>query len=388
MGKDVPNVGIYERYNGIDIVQTRDYVKLGCESYIDRLLQTHGWDAPKVKDPPNPVPLNPAVTNELMNLEGPPDKSEEAKELARRNGFSYRNVLGELIYAFVICRLDIGYAVCFLARFASKPHQEHFTALKNVCRYLRATKDWGIIYQRPTPLADLPEIAFPFLSEDADLPGFPVFPRDVLVACLDAAHATDLATRRSVTGYVIFFCGAAIAYKSRLQPIVATSSTEAEFYAAVTAAKVVKYLRYVLMQLDAMRPGPSPMYIDNQAALAMINESRPTPRARHIEIQHFAIQQWCKAKDIIMKFLPGVINASDGLTKALGWILHSRHGRRSMGHYRLGSQEAPQALEPGRVLEPKIEGSATGSGMSPEPQRKGIFDEPGDIEMTLAREEA
>ena len=55
----------------------------------------------------------------------------------------------------------------------------------------------------------------------------------------------------------------------------------------------------------------------------MINESRPTPRARHIEIQHFAIQEWCKQGDIVMEHLPGIINPSDGLTKALGWVLLS-----------------------------------------------------------------
>ena len=104
----------------------------------------------------------------------------------------------------------------------------------------------------------------------------------------------------------------------------------------MTTAKVVKYLRYVLKELKATRPGPSPLYIDNQAALAMINESRPTPRARHIEIQHFAIQEWAKAGDILMVHLPGAMNSSDGMTKALSWVLHSRHARRGMGHFKLG----------------------------------------------------
>jgi hypothetical protein len=135
----------------------------------------------------------------------------------------------------------------------------------------------------------------------------------------------------------VFFGCAAIAWKCRVQPIVATSSTEAEFYAAVTCAKVVKYLRFVLQELKALAPGPSELHIDNRAALDMINESRPTPRARHIEIQHFAIQEWRQRGDIIMRHIPGIINCSDDLTKVLGWILHARHSRRSMGHYRLDS---------------------------------------------------
>ena len=331
--------GMYQRYNGIDIFQTRDYIKVSAESYIDRMLQTHGWDAPKkpVAIPSKPVPLNPAIANHLMTLQGPPEKTTEARILANNAGFSYRNILGELIYAYVICRLDIGYAVCFLARFSDSPHEEHYSALKGVCKYLRATKSWGIMYVRPSPLMDLPYVPFEFLEPDSDLPSFPFIERDELVGLLDAAHATDLKTRRSVTGFVILFCRAAIAWKSRLQSLVATSSTEAEFYSAVTCAKVVKYLRNVLQELDALRQGPSRMFIDNEAALAMINEFRPTPRARHIDIQYFAIQEWRQRLDIVMKHLSGILNPSDDLTKPLGWILHSRHARRSMGHYRYGS---------------------------------------------------
>ena len=38
--------GLYQRYNGIDVIQTRDYIKLGCETCIDRVLLSHGWEAP------------------------------------------------------------------------------------------------------------------------------------------------------------------------------------------------------------------------------------------------------------------------------------------------------------------------------------------------------
>ena len=367
MGIEMPE-GYYQRYNGIDFHQTRDYIKLSAESYIDRMLQTHGWDSPKqsavpTTDVTKAVPLNPAIANKLMTLEGPPEKSIEAMAISKANGFSYRNVLGELIYAYVICRVDIGYAVCFLARFSERPHDEHYKALKSVCKYLRATKDWGIMYQRVSPLENLPSVPFDWLQPDPSLPAFPQFARDELIGFLDAAHATELKSRRSVTGYLVLFCCAAIAWKSRVQSVVATSSTEAEFYAAVSCAKVVKYLRYVLGELQALRDGATRLLVDNQAAIAMINESRPTPRARHIDIQHFAIQEWRAQGDIIMEHCPGVLNASDDLTKPLGWALHSRHARRGMGHYRIGSaldsesSVRPPMLdqrpsEPGRVLEP------------------------------------
>ena len=69
------------------------------------------------------------------------------------------------------------------------------------------------------------------------------------------------------------------------------------------------------------------------AAIAMINDRKPTPRSRHIGIQHFAIQEWRQRGEIILHHIPGVLNAADQATKALGWTLHSRHARRSMGHY-------------------------------------------------------
>ena len=64
----------------------------------------------------------------------------------------------------------------------------------------------------------------------------------------------------------------------------------------------------------------------------MINAGKPTERSRHIDIQYFAIQDWRQAGDIILKSIPGIINPADDFTKALGWVLHSRHARRLMGH--------------------------------------------------------
>ena len=89
--------------------------------------------------------------------------------------------------------------------------------------------------------------------------------------------------------------------------------------------------------------GATPLLVDNEAAIAMVNESRPTPRARHIEIQHFAIQEWRNKGDVVLRHCPGILNVSDDLTKALGWVLHSRHARRSMGHFKIGSPNGSAA---------------------------------------------
>ena len=139
--------------------------------------------------------------------------------------------------------------------------------------------------------------------------------------------------RRSTTGYVFTLAGGAVSYRCETQSITATSSTEAEFLAAVLSAKHAKYLRTILQELGYKQDAPTKLFCDNQSAIKMINAKVPTERSRHIDIQHFAIQDWKERGDIVMDFIPGVINPSDDLTKPLGWVLHDRHARRIMGHY-------------------------------------------------------
>jgi len=126
----------------------------------------------------------------------------------------------------------------------------------------------------------------------------------------------------------------AIAYKSKLQTVIATSSTKAEFVAAVHAAKVARDLRSVLKDLGFAQEHATILYEDNQAAIAMINQRKPTTRSRHIDVQFFAIQEWRRQGDILMKHIAGILNPADDSTKALGWILHHQHARRAMGHHR------------------------------------------------------
>jgi hypothetical protein len=330
--------GISHRYNGLDVHQTRTFIRISCETYIQRVLQTHGWDSPgpKETDRHDSVPLHPDVAAKIALLTGPPEGTLEFNVLATEMKFGYRQLLGELIYAYTLVRVDIGFAVCFLARFSTNPHREHYLALKNIARYLRRTFDWGILYWRPTALNSLPDVPFPSPSIDPDLPPFPTLSPSSLVGFVDASHAACLRTRRSITGIAFCYGGSVIAYKSKVQPVVATSSTEAEFYAAVIAAKFAKYFRSILHDLGFPPDAPTALYEDNEAAIAMVNENRPTPRVRHLDTQYFAIQEWRQAGHIQLFHIPGIINPADQQTKPLASRLHNRHVRRLMGHY--GSQ--------------------------------------------------
>jgi hypothetical protein len=331
------NLGLLTSFNGVDIDQTQHYIKISCSSYLRRFLLTHHWDVPSATDRSTPFePLAPSVFTELQTTVGPAEHTSEHKALETSHGFRYRQVIGELIYAYVVARLDIGFAISCLSKYNSAPAAIHYRSLVRLAKYLRQNLEWGLIFWRVSPHPSLPLGSFTPISVPSQppLPPFPPSPEPFhLVGFADAAHATDLTNRRSFSGFCFLLAGAAVVYKSKQQSVVATSATEAEFICAVQAAKTAKYLRTVLSELQVPQSMPTIIYEDNRAAIDMVNSNKPTPRSRHIDIQHFAIQEWKRRKIVLLEHIPGVISPPDALTKALGWVLHSRHVRRMMGHY-------------------------------------------------------
>merc|ERR1712115_22364 len=328
-------LGLLDDYNGVAIQQTATHTTLSTGPYIQRVLRSHGWNTPPSHSPfsdkLSPLPVD-AIPTMYKAKSGPPEQSDEHRALERDKGFSYRTLLGELLYAYVVCRIDIGYAVTALSKFASAPAPVHYDLLKSVTKYLRATASWGLRFRRSVPDLTLPPDPFIPLLHDDSLPPFP--PSDpYLTGFVDAAHANDLRNRRSTMGYAFVKSGAAVAFKSKTQTTTATSSTEAEFIAAVAASKTAIYLRSILTDLGFLPSSPTPLFEDNEAAIKIINNNHPTDRVHHLEIQHFAIQDWKKNGHITLHHIKGVLNPSDGLTKPLGWILHARHARRLMGHF-------------------------------------------------------
>ena len=112
----------------------------------------------------------------------------------------------------------------------------------------------------------------------------------------------------------------------------ATSSTEADFIAAVSAGKMSKFIRHILDEVGHPQHEPTAIYEDNAAAILMENAGKPTKRSQHIDMQYFALQEWVDRKLVKLYHIPGVINPADSLTKALCWVLHTRHVTRLTGH--------------------------------------------------------
>jgi hypothetical protein len=202
--------------------------------------------------------------------------------------------------------------------------------------------DDGIWYWRRTVRHDLPPTQHvPRPIEDFERK-FPILEDPFLVSAIaDASLAPGIFMRRSFGATFVFLANVALVlYLAKLQPLVSTSSGEAEFVQLVLSGKKVKYVRTVMEELGYPQSAPSPIFGDNISSIMMANNVRPTDRTRHMDIRYFAIQEWIHVdKDIILIHIPTILNAADALTKALAWLKHHRHMSRAMGH--LGSPFHP-----------------------------------------------
>ena len=143
--------GLLTHYNGIDILQTRDYITLHIGSYVRRIVASHGWQDM------HSVALPMSADNEhvrLLDTATPP--STAAAQAALESNFRYRCGIGELIWAMITCRPEISFPVTKLSQFAAHPAAMHYDAVKRVFCYLNATPEHGLTYWRTMPHAYLP----------------------------------------------------------------------------------------------------------------------------------------------------------------------------------------------------------------------------------------
>jgi hypothetical protein len=143
-----------------------------------------------------------------------PESVKEQKELERRMGFSYRQTIGELIYALTVCRVDISIAVITLSQHSHHPAQIHYEAVKQVFAYLNATKRDGLTYWRPQPRMDLPIAPDPTpISAPSQLYKFDdQWNALEIIGSCDTTWASDRTERRSMGGIVMMLAGAAVYY--------------------------------------------------------------------------------------------------------------------------------------------------------------------------------
>jgi hypothetical protein len=117
-------------YNGVDIYQTRHYIKINIKTFIDKAFAKHiaTWMKTSYPTPNRSTPLVPSDDKwlKLFNTAtGDPDAKRQAA-LAKEYQLSYRSGVGELIWAMTTCRPDLAYTAVKLSQSNTSPDTIHF----------------------------------------------------------------------------------------------------------------------------------------------------------------------------------------------------------------------------------------------------------------------
>ncbi|KAH9672571.1 hypothetical protein KPL70_017783 [Citrus sinensis] len=102
---------------------------------------------------------------------------------------------------------------------------------------------------------------------------------------VDSDFAGDLDKRKSIIGYVFTLAGAAISWVSKLQTVVALSTTEAEYMAVTQACKEAIWIQRLLEELGHKQQ-KIPVFCDSQSALHIARNPAFHSRTKHIGVQY------------------------------------------------------------------------------------------------------
>jgi hypothetical protein len=205
----------------------------------------------------------------------------------------YLSLIGSLSYLAVGTRPDIAFTVNYLARFSAKPLAIHWTALKHLLRYVLGTRGNGLFFK----------------SGD---------PNDGIDAYCDANWGGECS--RSTHGYVIFLFGCPVAWASRRQSCVATSTCHAEYMSlGTTARELVWVIQLVEEMLGIKFKGK--MMCDNTAAVKVAKDLHMTKRSHHVAREFHYVNELIYDGIVEVLWIDGRNQRADIMTKPLGHIL-------------------------------------------------------------------
>ncbi|KAK1651800.1 hypothetical protein QYE76_069605, partial [Lolium multiflorum] len=271
--------------------RSRRLIGLSQSTYLDKILKKFRMDESKKGF----LPMLPGKV--LSKTQGP----ATAEERERMSQIPYASAVGSIMYAMLCTRPDIAHAVSLTSRYQSDPGMEHWTAVKNILKYLKRTKDMFLCY-----------------GGDQEL---------VVTSYTDASWNTDPDDSKSQSGYVFILNGAAVSWASSKQCTVAKSSTESEYIAASEASSEAVWMKRFIVELGVVPSALDPfvIYCDNMGAIANAQEPRSHKRLKHIKLRYHSIREYIEDGEVKICKVHTDLNVADPLTKALPRAKHDQH---------------------------------------------------------------
>lgn len=265
-------------YLGMEIKIDQDGIFVNQPRYTEKILRKMKFEQ-----------CNPASTPIEQGMITKKTDFKNDEPLPANN--NYREAIGSLLYLATITRPDISFAVNYLSRFSNKPMKSHQAMVKRVFQYLRGTATAGIHF-----------------GGDREL-----------VAYTDSDFGGDSETGQSTSGVLVMRGGPVIWY-SQKQRLVATSTAEAEYRAAVSVIDDVCWIKRIALELGILESDqPVTLKVDNMSAIHMLqnaHEGKTSRGKKHIEIPRKYIQQHV-GDTVTLQHVESSKQIADILTKPL-----------------------------------------------------------------------
>ncbi|GKA15002.1 zinc finger, CCHC-type containing protein [Tanacetum coccineum] len=271
---EMSDLGLLAYYLGIEVAQTGGEITIKQTGYINKILkETSMTDSNDTK-----IPMDPGT------------KLVKAEDENSVDATYYRSLIGSLRY-LLHTRPDLSYSIGLLSRFMQDPKDHHLKAAKQVIRYIKGTKEHGIIYKK---------------EGGCKITGYS-----------DSSYGINTDQGRGTTGIVFYFGESPITWCTQKQPTVALSSCESEFMAATGAACQALWLKRLLNELTGWEEKRITLKVDNVSAIALVRNPVFHGRSKHIDIRYHFIRECVENGHINVEHVSGELQRADILTKAL-----------------------------------------------------------------------
>ena len=162
----------------------------------------------------------------------------------------YASAIGSIMYAMICTRPDVSFALSVSSRYQSNPGMGHWTAVKNILKYLNRTKEMFLVF-----------------GGDQEL---------IVRGYSDASFMTDPDDFKAQSGYIFTLNGGAVSWKSSKKNTVVDSTMEAEYVAASEASEESYWIKKFVTELGVVPTTMDPveLYCENSSAVAQAKEPR------------------------------------------------------------------------------------------------------------------
>ena len=239
----------------------------------------------------------------------------------------FRAIIGSANWIITLGRFDIAYSVNALSRFSMQPREGHLRAAKRIFGYLKSYpkgrividpnfRDWSG-YAEGENYDNWKEFYPDAEEEDPPKMPEPRGPSARITVYVDADHAHDQLTRRSVTGVLLFINNTPVKWVSKRQKTVETSTYGSELVAARIATDLIIEYRYILKILGVKIDGPALLLGDNKSVVLNTTVPSSILKKKHNAIAYHRVREAVAAGIMQFVHIDTDMNYADLLTKPL-----------------------------------------------------------------------